>query len=75
MTDQPRKQVEPPRAFPHFPDDSVCPVCKTSDDGECVLIPIVGTQDGSIFQAKPMHLACAIPQWYDEVNEVIYRKL
>ena len=47
------------RSFDHFPEDSVCPICRTSDDGECVLVQIDGTGDGKIAEAAPMHMSCA----------------
>lgn len=62
-----RKTKQPPRTFECFPEDASCPVCHTNDDGECVLVPIVGTQEGGICQAKPIHLVCAIiSYWYED---------
>ena len=48
------------RTFEHFPEQSVCPVCKKSDDAECVLVPIAGTEDGNNIQAQPMHSDCLL---------------
>lgn len=46
------------RTFKHFPDDVLCPVCHTDDDGECFLIPIDGTQEDNIVEAQPCHVLC-----------------
>lgn len=46
------------RTFKHFPDDKTCPMCGTSEDKECILIPIDGTGDGSICEAVPVHAEC-----------------
>ena len=46
------------RTFEHFPETATCPLCGTSEDGECVLIPIDDTADGSICEAKPVHAEC-----------------
>lgn len=55
-----------PRAFPHFPTDSKCPICGTNDDGKTVLVQISGTTKDGIAEAKPMHLACAVAKQWDE---------
>lgn len=71
---KPERQVgEKPRTFETFPEDSICPVCKTSDDGECVLVSIDGTSDGSICEAQPFHLGCAIATNYNKKAATIYR--
>lgn len=49
---------KPLRTFEHFPEKAVCPGCLTNDDGECFLIPIVGTVDDGICQATPFHTGC-----------------
>lgn len=48
------------KIFKHFPtEDCICPVCGTSEDKECVLIPIAGTYDGEgLVEAQPFHLDC-----------------
>lgn len=46
------------RTFEHFPDTATCPICGTNKDGECRLIGIDGTGDGSIEQAQPIHVEC-----------------
>lgn len=44
--------------FKRFPQDKTCPICKTSKDSECFLMPISGTSDGSICEAQPVHREC-----------------
>ena len=48
------------RVFPTYPANgvNVCPVCGTQDDGQTVLVPIDGTQEGNEMQAIPTHLHC-----------------
>lgn len=48
------------RKFEHFPVDSVCPICGTSSDKECILVPIDGTQDGYNIQAAVVHFDCIV---------------
>ena len=38
--------------------DVVCPVCKTAKNVETVLVPIPGTEDGNIVEAKQVHKKC-----------------
>lgn len=55
------KTVKKLRTFEHFPvKQSICPICRTSEDGECILVPIAASNDGSdnIFEALPTHTAC-----------------
>lgn len=53
--------------------NNICPICKTKDDGEVVLIPIVGTQEGHNAQAVQVHVQCIFSQAiYDDVNNAIY---
>ena len=64
------------RTFDHFPEDKLCPVCKLSRDLPCILIPIDGTQEGNIAEAKPVHVICLEDGW--QINEnvgVIYKAL
>jgi len=57
---------EGPRTFDHFPEKAICPICQSNDDGVTVLVPIAGTEEGSIVEAKPVHLECSIiDQWDD----------
>lgn len=48
------------RTFPHFnqSNGAVCPMCKTNEDCETVLVPIPGTEDGNIMQARQVHKKC-----------------
>lgn len=48
-----------PRFFDKFPQDMVCPLCGTSDDRECFLAPLDGTDQGNICEAVPVHRSCA----------------
>lgn len=52
--------IEKPHTFAHFPQTTVCPVCGTAEDAQCVLIPI----DGKISEAIPVHLWCAVANRY-----------
>jgi len=47
------------RSFEH-PNmtDFECPVCQTSADYPVVLIPIPGTEDGNIVEARQVHAEC-----------------
>ena len=38
--------------------DGKCIVCGTSKEGEVILVPVLGTSDGSISQAVPLHIDC-----------------
>jgi hypothetical protein len=64
-----------PRTFEHFPEEATCPVCGTSDDGECVLIAIDGTEEGSVVEAQPTHLSCAVADRYSKGAGIIYRRV
>ena len=44
--------------FPEFPDTTTCPICGTSDKGECFLMPVMGTSDGRICETQPTHREC-----------------
>jgi hypothetical protein len=48
------------KTFAEFPPTAVCPICETSEPGECFLMPIDGTEDeaGRICQAAPTHVSC-----------------
>lgn len=73
-----KKPVRPvlsePRTFDHFPEDIPCPVCGTTDDGKTVLVPIDGTQNGNIYEAQPIHLACCVPTNYSREHGLLYRR-
>lgn len=55
------------RTFEHFnaSTGAVCPVCKTAKDTETVLVPIPGTEDDGIMEARQIHKKC-----YDLVIEM-----
>ena len=57
------------RVFEHFNKShgAICPICKTNKDTKTVLIPIPGTEDGGIMEAKQMHLKCY--ELWEEMNE------
>ena len=46
--------------FPHFnqDNDAVCPMCKTNEDCETVLVPVPGTECGNIMEARQVHKKC-----------------
>jgi len=46
------------RTFDHFPADKTCPLCGTSEDKICTLIPIDGTENDGICEAIPVHAYC-----------------
>jgi hypothetical protein len=48
------------RTFAHFNQSTgaVCPMCKTNEDCETVLIPIPGTEKGNIMEAMQVHKKC-----------------
>ena len=59
------------RTFKKFPASEVCPICgRTDEEKRSVLIPIAGTQDGSICQAKAFHADCVI----NNINNLCYYK-
>lgn len=63
------------RCFDHFNDSgkSICPVCKTSKDEKTILIPIDGTSDGDICEAKQVHLNCLSLRFND--SGIIYQEV
>jgi hypothetical protein len=54
--------------------NDTCPICKTSKNGETVLIAIEGTQKGNIAQGMQFHLECLNLQWNKQHN-IIYQQL
>lgn len=46
------------RTFKMFPPNALCPICGTGSEGECFLVPVDGTDDGNICEAKPIHVKC-----------------
>jgi hypothetical protein len=51
-----------------------CPICKTSDKKEVVLIGIVGTEKGGNIQAEQFHLDC-LDLLYDKTLGVIFQQI
>lgn len=67
------------RTFQEFPEDKICPICKTNTNKECILVPIMGTGDepGNKFQnyeADVFHLEC-IELWYEKPIGYIYQRI
>lgn len=64
------------RSFKHFNSvgKSVCPICKTADDKETVLIGVVGTEEGHNMIAKQFHLDCIDLLYYPN-EQVIAQRL
>ena len=60
------------RTFEHFNAsfDAVCPVCNTSADAETILVPIPGTEEGGICEARQVHKRC-----FDLVSEIIAKAI
>jgi len=54
------------RVFPNFNVLHSCPICGTSEDKECVLVAIKGTEEDRIAEAVAVHLDCLDPKnmWY-----------
>jgi hypothetical protein len=46
------------RIFKHFPPEAKCPICGKSDDSECFIIPIDGTEKERLCEAQPVHVTC-----------------
>jgi len=52
----------------------VCPICKTKENKEVVLIGIDGTEDGGNIQAIQVHLDC-LDLRYNKENNLFYQKI
>lgn len=54
------------KIFKHYNQDAKepCIICQTKDDKECVLIGIVGTEEGHNMQAIAIHLDCLDLYYY-----------
>ena len=61
------------KPFDHFPKEAICPICGTSEDEKCILVQIDETSDGSISEAQPVHLDCALVTNYNKDAGVMYR--
>jgi rubredoxin len=51
---------ESSKVFDTFPDSHECPICKKSGGDNCVLVPMMGTEDRNICEGKPFHLDCIL---------------
>jgi len=51
-----------------------CPICKTREKKEVVLVGIVGTRDGHNIEAEQIHLDC-IDLLYDKSMGLLYQKV
>jgi len=58
--------IDTSRTFDHFPGGSTCPICKSSKDAPCVLVPIPGTGEEWTVEAQPVHVQCA--ELFNEMN-------
>ena len=61
------------RVFKEFPENGVCPICGMNTKKECVLIGILGTEDGNNITAQPFHLDC-LELLYDKHYKIIFQK-
>jgi len=63
------------RTFKHFPEDKECVICGKSDDKECTLLPIDGTDRGNNCEAVPVHADCIrnIELRYNREAGAVYR--
>jgi hypothetical protein len=63
------------RTFTHFNQsgEDVCPVCKTNEDKEVILVPIAGTEEGNNIQAIQVHTRCLQNElmYYPELNILV----
>jgi hypothetical protein len=47
------------RTFKGFnPEGKPCPICHTKEDKECVLVPMLETQEGHNYEAIAVHVGC-----------------
>jgi hypothetical protein len=51
-------------AKPNLSNGWKCPICKTSEEKEVVLIGVEGTQEGNNMQAEQFHLDCLELTYY-----------
>ena len=64
------------RTFKNFnPKGEPCPVCKTKDNKETILLAIDGTNDGQVERAMQMHADCIIALRIDRTGSFIYMRL
>lgn len=48
------------RTFPHpnLSNDWTCPICSKAEDRPVVLLPILGTTAGGLYECKQVHADC-----------------
>lgn len=66
------------RTFEGFPQESVCPICKTNENKECILISKdwTGSPNGWVCEAQPVHVDCMSEDgWSISRNGIIYRRV
>jgi len=63
------------RFFMRFPRHAKCPICETNKNKPCILIQIIGTDDGEgNLKAHPFHIAC-LDLWYDAKHKFLIQKI
>jgi hypothetical protein len=61
------------KIFEHFNSETPCPLCKETTDLPCILVPIIGTNDGMNCEAIQVHEEClAMFLAYDREHNLIY---
>ena len=65
------------RYFERFPQNKKCIICGTSEDKECFLVPIDGTDEGNKYEVTPVHRDCLAESAdsfrYNKGNGIIYK--
>ena len=56
---------------PNKTDNWKCPICKTDEDKEVVLVGIIGTEDGYNIEAEQVHLVC-LELFWDKEDGLIF---
>lgn len=51
-----------------------CVICKTSNKGEVILVPIEGTEDDGICEAQPIHVDC-INLSFNRDHGLLYQRI
>ena len=46
------------KIFEHFPSDQHCVLCGANTNTPCMLVPVDGTGDNRIIEARPVHVDC-----------------
>jgi rubredoxin len=63
--------------FSQYPQDEICPICKTNKNKETILIPISsGAQKDNLVECVPFHLQCVLQNLrYSKDINIIYIKV